>query len=181
MKTQALYQRAKNVIPGGTGLLSKRPEMMAPEIFPAYFSSAAGCRTTDLDGREYIDFATCGIGACLLGFNDEEVTDAVLKVVRDGNFSSLNPPEEVELAEKLCGIHPWSKWCRFARGGGEICAVAIRIARAATGRTKVIVAGYHGWQDWYLAANLGDPDALGGLWLKGLPSSPTLCSWSCPR
>lgn len=168
MNDQALYRHAKTVIPGGTGLLSKRPEMLAPELFPAYFKSAKGCRITTIDDREYIDFTTCGIGACLLGFNDGDVTQAVVKTAMDGSFSTLNPPEEVELADRLCAIHPWASWARFARGGGEIGAAAIRIARAATGRSKVIIIGYHGWHDWYLAANLGDPDALGGMWLNGL-------------
>ena len=168
MNDAQLYQHAKTVIPGGTGLLSKRPEMLAPEVFPAYFKSASGCRITTIDGREFTDFTSCGIGACLLGFNDEDVSRAVIKTVVDGSFSTLNPPEEVELADRLCGIHPWASWARFARTGGEIGAVAIRIARACTGRSKVAVIGYHGWHDWSLAANLGDPDALGGMWLKGL-------------
>ncbi|MBQ7403898.1 MAG: aminotransferase class III-fold pyridoxal phosphate-dependent enzyme [Lentisphaeria bacterium] len=168
MTDAQLYTYAKTVIPGGTGLLSKRPEMLAPELFPAYFKSASGCRITTIDGKEFTDFATCGIGACLLGFNDEDVTAAVVKTVTDGSFSTLNPPEEVELADRLCAIHPWASWARFARAGGEIGAVAIRIARACTGKSKVLIIGYHGWHDWYLAANLGDPDALGGMWLKGL-------------
>ena len=168
MTDQELYRHAKTVIPGGTGLLSKRPEMMAPDLYPAYFKAAKGCRVTDYDGREYIDFATMGIGACLLGFNDDEVSEAVVRTVRDGSFSTLNPPEEVELADRLVAIHPWASWARFARGGGDTAAVAIRIARAATGRSKVLIIGYHGWHDWYLAANLADPNELGGLWLKGL-------------
>jgi len=168
MTDAKLYDHAKNVIPGGTGLLSKRPEMFAPEVFPAYFKAASGCRITLLDGREVTDFTTCGIGACLLGFNDEDVSTAVMKVVSAGSFSSLNPPEEVELADRLCAIHPWASWARFARTGGEIGAMAVRIARACTHRSKVAVIGYHGWHDWYLAANLKDPDALGGMWLKGL-------------
>ncbi|MBE6366315.1 MAG: aminotransferase class III-fold pyridoxal phosphate-dependent enzyme [Lentisphaerae bacterium] len=168
MNDQELYRYAKTIIPGGTGLLSKRPEMFAPEVFPAYFKKARGCRLTTIDNRELIDFSTCGIGACLLGFNDEDVSSAVIKTVTDGSFSTLNPPEEVELAERLCAIHPWASWARFARTGGEICAVAIRIARACTRRSKVLIIGYHGWHDWYLAANLGNPDALGGLWLQGL-------------
>jgi len=168
MTDAQLYAHAKTVIPGGTGLLSKRPEMFAPEVFPAYFKAAEKCRITTVDGRELIDFGLCGIAACLLGYNDEDVTQAVIKTIADGNFSTLNPPEEVELADRLCAIHPWAAWARFARGGGEIAAVALRIARACTGRSKVIIIGYHGWHDWYLAANLGDPDALGGMWLKGL-------------
>ena len=168
MDNQTLYHHAKTLIPGGTQLLSKRPEQMAPEQWPPYFKKAKGCRITDWDGREFIDFSSCGIGACLLGFNDDDVSEAVIKTIRDGSFSTLNPPEEVELADRLCAIHPWASAVRFARCGGETAAVAIRIARAGTGRSKVIVAGYHGWQDWYLAANLGDPDALGDMWLKGL-------------
>lgn len=168
MNDQQLYSYAKTIIPGGTGLLSKRPEMFAPDVFPAYFKQAKGCRLTTVDDQEFIDFTTCGIGACLLGFNDDDVSNAVIKTVQAGSFSTLNPPEEVELAERLCAIHPWASWARFARGGGDIGAVAIRIARACTGRSKVLIIGYHGWHDWYLAANLGNADALGGLWLKGL-------------
>ena len=168
MDNQTLYRHAKHLIPGGTQLLSKRPEQMAPDQWPPYFKKAKGCRIVDWDGKEFIDFSICGIGACLLGFNDDDVTEAVIKTVKDGSFSTLNPPEEVELAERLCAIHPWACCARFARCGGETAAVAIRIARAATGRSKVIVAGYHGWQDWYLAANLQDPDALGKMWLRGL-------------
>ncbi len=168
MNNQELYRHAKTVIPNGTGLLSKRPELMAPDVYPPYFKAAKGCRVTDYDGREFIDFATMGIGACLLGYNDDDVSEAVVKTVRDGCFSSLNPPEEVALADRLLAIHPWASWARFSRTGGETAAVAIRIARAATGRSKVLIIGYHGWHDWYLAANLANPDELGGLWLKGL-------------
>ncbi|MBR7131439.1 MAG: aminotransferase class III-fold pyridoxal phosphate-dependent enzyme [Lentisphaeria bacterium] len=168
MTDQELYRHAKTVIPGGTGLLSKRPEMFAPEFFPTYFKSASGCRITDIDGREFIDFSICGIGANLLGFNNKAVSRAVINTVNAGSFSTLNPPEEVELADRLCAIHPWASWARFARSGGEIGAVAIRIARACTGKSKVVIIGYHGWHDWYLAANLNNADALGGMWLKGL-------------
>lgn len=168
MNDAQLYAHAKQVIPGGTGLLSKRPEMFAPELFPAYFKAAKGCKVTTIDDREFTDFGLCGIAACLLGYNDDDVTEAVIKVIRDGNFSTLNPPEEVELADRLCAIHPWASWARFARGGGDISTVAVRIARSCTQRSKVIIIGYHGWHDWYLASNLNDPNALGGMWLKGL-------------
>lgn len=168
MNDQELYRYAKTIIPGGTGLFSKRSELMAPELFPAYFKTAKGCRLTTIDDKEYLDFTSCGIGACLLGFNDDDVTEAVIKVIRDGNFSTLNPPEEVALAERLCAIHPWASAVRFARGGGDIGGVAARVARAATGKSKIIIIGYHGAQDWYLASNLLGRDALRGLWLTGL-------------
>lgn len=166
--TQDLYRHARQRIPGGTQLLSKRPEMLAPNQWPAYFREARGCETWDLDGRHYYDFSTNGIGACLLGFRDPDVTRAVQRRINLGSMCTLNPPEEVELADLLCEIHPWAEQVRFARCGGEVGAVAVRIARATTDRSLVAICGYHGWQDWYLAANLGDNDALRGHLLPGL-------------
>ncbi len=167
-RTQELYRHAKQRIPGGTQLLSKRPEMMAPEQWPAYFREARGCETWDLDGRHYYDLSTSGIGACLLGFRDPEVTRAVRRRIALGSMCTLNPPEEVELADLLCEIHPWAQQVRFARCGGEVCAVAARIARATTDRSLIAICGYSGWHDWYLAANLGESDALRGHLLPGL-------------
>ncbi len=164
----ALYRRAKELIPGGTQLLSKRPEMFAPDYWPAYYSKAKGCRVWDLDGREFIDMSIMGVGACILGYADDEVDEAVTRVIRDGVASSLNCPEEVELAELLLDLHPWFDRVRYARSGGEAMAIAIRIARAATKRDVVLFSGYHGWSDWYLAANLAEDDALDGHLLPGL-------------
>ncbi len=167
-RTQDLYRHAKSRIPGGTQLLSKRPEMFAPEQWPAYFREARGCEVWDLDGRRYYDFSINGVGSCLLGFRDPDVTRAVQRRLTLGAMSSLNPPEEVELADLLCELHPWAEQVRFARCGGEACAVAARIARATTDRSLIAICGYHGWQDWYLAANLGENDALRGHLLPGL-------------
>ncbi len=166
--TKDLYNHAKQRIPGGTQLVSKRPEMYAPGQWPAYFREARGCETWDLDGRHHYDMSTNGVGACLLGFRDPDVTRAVQRRINLGNMSSLNPPEEVGLADRLCEIHPWAQQVRFTRSGGEAVAVAVRIARATTDRSMVAVCGYHGWHDWYLAANLGDSDALRGHTLPGL-------------
>ncbi|HOJ09452.1 MAG TPA: aminotransferase class III-fold pyridoxal phosphate-dependent enzyme [Clostridiales bacterium] len=166
--TQNLYMKAKKIIPGGTQLLSKRPEMMAPGQWPAYFSKAKGCEVWDLDGKHYYDMATNGIGACILGFADPDVNEAVRCRIDMGSMCTLNPPEEVELAELLCDIHPWAENVRFTRTGGETGAVAVRIARATTDRSVVAICGYSGWQDWYLAANLGESDALRGHLLPGL-------------
>lgn len=167
-KGQKLWKRAKNVIPGGNMLLSKRAEMFLPEQWPAYFSRAKGCRVWDLDGRELIDMSLMGIGTNTLGYGHSDVDAAVLSVVATGNMSTLNCPEEVLLAEKLIELHPWAAMVRFARTGGEANAVAVRIARAATGRDKVAICGYHGWHDWYLSANLGDERNLAGHLLPGL-------------
>jgi glutamate-1-semialdehyde 2,1-aminomutase len=166
--TQDLYRKAKTLIPGGTQLLSKRPEMAAPDQWPAYFREARGCETWDLDSRHYYDCGAHGIGSTLLGFRDPDVTRAVQRRVALGSLCTLNPPDEVELAERLCAIHPWAQQARFTRTGGEAMAVAARIARATTDRSAVAVCGYHGWHDWYLAANLGENDALNGHLLPGL-------------
>ena len=166
--TAATYARAKQVIPGGVQLLSKRPERYAPGRWPAYAQQARGCEIWDLDGNHYLDLSMHGIGACLLGFRDPDVDRAVRRRLALGSFSTLNPPEEVELAEMLCGLHPWSEQVRFTRAGGEAMAVAVRIARATTDRSVIAVCGYHGWHDWYLAANLGPDDVLRGHLLPGL-------------
>ena len=163
-----LWQRAKKIIPGGNMLLSKRAEMFLPDLWPAYFSKAKGCKVWDLDGNEYIDMSIMGIGTNTLGYGNLEVDDAVRKTIDAGNMSTLNCPEEVYLAEKLIELHPWADMVRFARSGGEANAVAIRIARAATGKDKVAICGYHGWHDWYLSANLGDEKTLSGHLLPGL-------------
>ncbi len=110
----------------------------------------------------------CGVGACILGYCDPEVDRAVKKAIELGSMTTLNCPEEVELAELLCYLHPWADMVRYARGGGEAMTVAIRIARAYTGRDIIAFCGYHGWHDWYLAANLGDERSLDGHLLPGL-------------
>lgn len=165
---QKLWKRAKNIIPGGNMLLSKRAEMFLPEKWPAYFSKAKDCRVWDLDGREFIDMSIMGIGTNTLGYGHPEVDAAVREVIDKGNMSTLNCAEEVQLAERLIELHPWADMARFARSGGEANAIAIRIARAASGRDKVAVCGYHGWHDWYLSANLADDKNLDGHLLPGL-------------
>lgn len=166
--TQELYNHAKQIIPGGVQLLSKRPEMLAPDQWPAYFREARGCEVWDLDGRHFYDMYINGVGSCLLGFGDPDVTLAVQRRINLGSMSTLNPPDEVELADVLCEIHPWAEQVRFVRSGGEACAAAVRIARATTDRSVIAVCGYHGWYDWYLAANLGESDSLRGHLLPGL-------------
>jgi glutamate-1-semialdehyde 2,1-aminomutase len=165
---QDLWRRAQHVIPGGNMLLSKRPDQFLPEHWPAYFSKARGCTVWDLDDNALTDMSIMGIGTNTLGYGHPEVDAAVAKTVHDGNMSTLNCPEEVYLAERLVAMHPWAEMARFARTGGEANAIAIRIARAATGKSKVAICGYHGWHDWYLAANLGTENTLAGHLLPGL-------------
>jgi glutamate-1-semialdehyde 2,1-aminomutase len=167
-KGQKLWKRARHVIPGGNMLLSKRAEMFLPERWPSYFSRASGCRVWDLDGNEYIDMSIMGIGTNTLGYGQPEVDAAVRSTVDAGNMSTFNCPEEVYLAERLVDLHSWAEMVRLARTGGEADAIAIRIARAASGRDGVAICGYHGWHDWYLAGNLGKDDGLAGHLLPGL-------------
>jgi glutamate-1-semialdehyde 2,1-aminomutase len=162
-----LWQRARTVISGGTGLLSKRAEMFDARGWPAYFSRCNGCEVWDLSDRRYLDFAG-GVGAILLGYADPDVTAAVRRRISAGTYCSLVNPQEVELAEQLLALHPWAGKVRYARGGGDAMAMSVRIARAATGRSGIAFCGYHGWHDWYLAANLGATDALNGHLLPGL-------------
>ena len=169
-KGQELYKKAKTMIPGGTSLLSKRPEQLLPENWPAYYSKSKGCRVWDLDGKEYIDCSMMGIGTNVLGYACDAVDEAVMKVVRDGNLTTLNCPEEVYLAEKLIEMNPWAGGVRYTRGGGEANAMCVRIARAFTGRDKVAICGYHGWHDWYVSVNLADDSALDGHLLPGIPT-----------
>jgi glutamate-1-semialdehyde 2,1-aminomutase len=165
---QELYRHARRRIPGGTHVFSKRPEVFLPEQWPNYFSWARGVEVWDLDGNVYTDMSHCGIGAAILGYADPDVNAAVHAAVDAGTVSTLNCPEEVELADLLCELHPWADMVRLARSGGEAMAVAIRIARASTGRDTVALCGYHGWFDWYLAANLAEDHALDGQMMPGL-------------
>jgi glutamate-1-semialdehyde 2,1-aminomutase len=165
---QRLYVKARRLIPGGTQLLSKRPEMFLPDLWPSYYSRAAGDEVWDLDGRRYVDMSYSGIGACVLGYADADVDSAVRGAIERGTMSTLNCPEEVELAELLIELHPWAEMVRYTRSGGEAMALAVRIARAATGRDAIALCGYHGWHDWYLATNLSDTAGLDGHLLPGL-------------
>ena len=165
---QKLYKRAKRVIPGGNMLLSKRPEMFLPEQWPSYFSKSKGCEVWDLDGNKFIDMSIMGIGTNILGYGHPEVDEAVQKTIQAGNMSTLNCSEEVYLSEKLVELHPWADMVRLARAGGEINSMAVRIARASTGRDKIAICGYHGWHDWYLSTNLNNDKNLDGHLLPGL-------------
>lgn len=170
-----LWQRALDAIPSGNSLLSKKPGRYAPDIWPTYFSKAKGCNIWDLDGNKFIDMAQMGIGVGILGYCNDEVDAAVKEAIDKGVSTTLNAPEEVLLAEKLLELNPFAGGVKFARTGGEAMAVAVRIARAFTGKDKVAFSGYHGWSDWYLAANLSGENNLSDHLLPGL--SP----WGVPQ
>ncbi len=165
---QKLWLRAKEIIPGGNMLLSKRSEIFLPDKWPSYFSKSKGCYVWGLDKKKFIDMSIMSVGTNILGYGNTIVDEAVKKTVIKGNMSSLNCPEEVFLAEKLVEMHPWAEMVKFARTGGEANAVAIRIARAASGKDKIAICGYHGWHDWYLAANIKNKKNLNQHLITGL-------------
>lgn len=165
---EKLWKRAQSIIPGGNDFFSKRPDLFLPSGWPTYYRNAKGCLIWDLDGNQYLDMSIMGIGTNSLGYANDLIDNAVIAAIHDSNMSTFNAPEQVYLAEKLIEIHPWFEMAKFARTGGEINAVAIRIARAFTGKDKVIVCGYHGWHDWYLATNITDKNNLNIHLLPGL-------------
>ena len=163
-----LWNKAKKLIPGGSQLLSKRSEMFLPDHWPSYYKKAKGVHIWDLDDNKFIDMTIMGVGACTLGYADPDVDKAVIKAIGEGSMTTLNCPEEIELAELLIELHPWAESARFARTGGEVMTIAIRIARAYTKKDKIAFCGYHGWHDWYLSSNLADIASLDGHLLPGL-------------
>ena len=166
-RSMALYERAMELIPGATQLISRRPNRVAYGVSPVYATRAAGARFWDVDGFEYIDWIS-GIGSIILGYADSVVDEAVREQISTGTIYSVNHELEIELAEELCRSIPCAEMVRYAKCGGEACAIAVRIARGVTGRDKVLFCGYHGWHDWYLAANLAEEASLNGHLFPGI-------------
>ncbi len=166
-KGQKLYLSAKKLILGGNMLLSKRPEMLLPGLWPAYFIKSEGINVWDLNNKKYTDMI-CAVGQNILGYSNKKLNSKVIKLVKMGNMTTLNCPEEVHLSRALLSLHPWAQMAKFARSGGEANAIAVRIARAASKKDGVAICGYHGWHDWYLSVNLKGKNKLSKHLLKGL-------------
>ena len=166
-KGQKLYSKAKKIILNGNMLLSKKPELTLPKYWPSYFKKTKNLHVWDLNNKKYIDMM-CFVGQNILGYSNKIIDEYVTKFAKKGNMSTLNCPEEVELAQKLIDLHPWAGMAKFTRSGGEANAVSIRIARAATGKDHVAICGYHGWHDWYLSVNLKNKNQLNDHLLPGL-------------
>ncbi len=167
-KGPKLWKRANVIILGGNGLLSKNPNLFLPDKWPTYFSKSKGCKVWDLNNKPYTDMSLMGVGTNILGYCNNEVDNAVKKAINKGNLTTLNCSEEVFLAEKLLSMHPWAGKIKFARTGGEANAIAVRIARSASGKENIAFCGYHGWHDWYLAANLKNKSNLNDHLMSGL-------------
>ncbi len=167
-KSKNLWNKAKKIIPGGNGLLSKRPERYAPDIWPTYYSKAKGCEIWDLNNNHYYDMTQMGVGSSILGYCNTEVDSHIKKIINRCINTTLNAPEEVYLAEELIKYNPNYQSVKFARTGGEAMSIAVRISRAYTKKDKVAFSGYHGWSDWYLATNLNGENQLKDHLLPGL-------------
>ncbi len=168
---QKLWRRAIGLIPGGNMLLSKRPEMFLPSLWPTYFSKSKDCYVWDLDGKKFIDLATMSVGTNIMGYNNRQIDKEVISTIKKGNMTTLNCPEEVFLSEKLLGMHKGFDMVRYAKTGAEANSIAIRIARAYSRKDKIAICGYHGWHDWYLSANLSSSKNLSNHLLPGLPAT----------
>jgi glutamate-1-semialdehyde 2,1-aminomutase len=165
---QKFLNKAKKIIPGGNQLLSKRSEIFLPDQWPNYYKKAKGCEVWDLDGKKYYDFAGMGVTSCTLGYANKDVNNVIKKALDKSNMCTLNADDEFYLAKKLLKIHTWAEMAKFCKSGGEACMVAIRLARAVSKKQKIAFCGYHGWHDWYLAANLQNSKNLDKQLLKGL-------------
>ena len=167
-KNHKLWIKAKKIIPGGNVFISKRPQFYLPEYWPTYYSKSKGCEIWDLNNNKFFDFSLMGVGTNILGYSNDKINNKIIKIIDKGNMSTLNSYEEVRLAESLLKINKWADMVKFARSGGEANSIAVRIARAATNKKQIAICGYHGWHDWYLAANLKKKNKLSKLLLKGL-------------
>ena len=143
-----LYQKAKKIILGGNMLFSKNPENILPDQWPTYYTKAKKNFIWSA-GKKYTDFM-CYVGQNVLGYSNLLIDKKVINCINNCNITTLNCPEEVELSEQLCSLHPWAQFSKFAKTGGEANAIAVRIARAYKNRDKIAFCGYHGWHDWYL-------------------------------
>ena len=168
-KPNKIWNDALNLIPGGNGLLSKRPYRFVPNFWPTYYKKCNGILVTDLNGKKYIDFSAMGIGTCSLGYSINEIDQFVIKNIKSGVNSTLNSINEVNLAKKILSIDKFADKVKFTRGGGEAMSLAIRIARAKNKRENIFFSGYHGWHDWYLSANLQNKKSLDTYLLPNLP------------
>ncbi len=168
-KSLEMFKEAKKLIPGGVQLLSRRPIRFAYGVSPIFAERAKGAYFWDIDGNKYLDI-TMAVNTAILGYCDPDVDKAAIEQIKKSTIFSTLHPIEVELAGEIVKVVPCAEMVRFGKSGGEADAVAIRIARGFTGLDKVVFCGYHGWHDWYIAANLESPDALNKHLLSNVPT-----------
>jgi len=164
-QSNALYERALRLIPGLTQTLAKGPGQFVRGVAPKYLRAGRGARVVDVDGNTYLDFSMA-VGPLSLGYAEPAVDDAIRAQLADGITFSLMHPLEVEVAEHLRDLVPGAERVRYGKNGCDVTTAAVRLARAFTGRDKVLCCGYHGWHDWYIGVtdrNRGVPQAVQAL------------------
>ena len=162
INSDKLYQKALDLIPSTTQTLAKGPQQNVKGVAPKYLQKGKGSHVWDVDGNEYIDF-NMAIGPLSLGYAYPKVDDAIKNQLKDGITFSLMHPLEVEVAELINKVVPNAESVRFSKTGADVTSAAIRVARAYTGREKILCCGYHGWHDWYISVtdkNSGIPDSI---------------------
>lgn len=164
-RSKAMLERALRTIPLASQTFSKSITAYPRDVSPLFIERGKGARVWDVDGNEYVDFVN-GLAAITLGYCDPDVDAAVRRQMESGVVFSLPHRLEHELAERLVEVVPCAEQVRFGKNGSDATSAAIRIARAATGRERIAVCGYHGWQDWYIGSttrDLGVPGAVKAL------------------
>ena len=156
------YRRALDLIPAGTQTLAKGPGQFVRGVAPKFLARGRGARVWDVDGNEFLDLSMA-VGPLSLGYSDPDVDAAITAQLQDGICFSLVHPLEVEVAELVHNFVPGAEMVRFSKTGAEVTSAAVRLARAYTGRNKVLCCGYHGWHDWYISVtdrDRGIPEAV---------------------
>jgi glutamate-1-semialdehyde 2,1-aminomutase len=160
--SEMMWERALKTIPLGSQTFSKSQTQYPFGVSPYFLKKGAGSRVWDVDDNEYIDFIN-SLAAVTLGYNDPDITKAVQDQLKEGVIFSLPHPIEVQVSEKIVSMVPCAEMVRFGKNGSDATSGAIRLARAYTGRDRIAVCGYHGWQDWYIGStsrNRGVPKAV---------------------
>ena len=163
--SEAALERARQVIPLGAQTFSKSITQLPFGVSPYFAERARGARLWDVDGNEFVDFnnALCSM---TLGYADPDVNAAVAAQLAEGTIFTLSHRLEAEVAERISAMVPCADMVRFGKNGSDATTGAIRVARAYTGRDRVLMCGYHGWQDWSIgttARNKGVPKAVSEL------------------
>ncbi|WP_348945379.1 aminotransferase class III-fold pyridoxal phosphate-dependent enzyme [Chitinibacter sp. FCG-7] len=163
--SEEMLERALKSIPLGSQTFSKSKTQYPIGVSPFFLTKGQGCYVWDVDGNKYLDMISA-LASITLGYSDPDVTRAVQDQLNDGVIFSLPHPIEIEVAERICAMVPCAERVRFGKNGSDATAGAIRLARAYTGRDRVAVCGYHGWQDWYIGSttrSLGVPEQVRSL------------------
>ena len=167
-KSQAIFARAERLIPCGTQMLAKGPQQHTKGVAPIYLARGKGAHVWDVDGNEFVDL-TMGMGPASLGYAYDRVDDAIRDQLTRGINFTLMDEVEVQVAELFNELVPCAEMVRYSKTGADAASAAVRLARAHTGRDKVLCAGYHGWHDWYIGTtdrNRGIPKAVRALTQK---------------